>query len=111
MALLNCRECGAEISSDARQTKCKQCGALFPFECAVCAQPLRPPFPVFQDEKYLTDDNRPLCEKHYERLCPSCHKWFRADENPGYYLCHSCSTQRSHVEAAPTYTDDLDDFD
>lgn len=100
MALLHCRDCGADLKSDTRQTRCKQCGTLFPCACQVCDRPLRPPFPVYEDERYLTSADEPLCEEHYQRLCPSCHKWFQADENPGYFLCLNCSKQRSAAVTA-----------
>lgn len=91
MALLQCKECGTSIESGTRQTRCKNCGTLFPFACAVCDKPLRPPFSVFPDERFLTSDNKPLCEEHYQRQCPECSGWFRADENPGYFRCPSCN--------------------
>jgi hypothetical protein len=87
MALLKCRNCGAEISSDARVTRCKGCGTLFPFDCNVCGRSLRPPFPVYSDERYLTGMDEPLCPDHFQRQCPSCKTWFQADENPGYFMC------------------------
>lgn len=91
MALLQCKECGTSIDSGTRQTRCKNCGTLFPFACAVCDKPLRPPFSVYPDERFLTSDNRPLCEEHYQRQCPECNGWFRADENPGYFRCPACN--------------------
>jgi Zn finger protein HypA/HybF involved in hydrogenase expression len=91
MALLQCRECGQEIDSDTRQTRCQSCGALFPFTCAVCERPLRPPFPVYSDERYLTGENEPLCQQHFQRQCPRCAQWFQADLNPGFFLCPECS--------------------
>ena len=90
MALLKCRHCETEIDSNARKTRCPGCGQLFPFACAVCEAPLRPPFPVFDDERYINDDNEPLCPEHFQRQCPKCETWFAADENPGYFLCKSC---------------------
>jgi hypothetical protein len=90
MALLKCRNCGAEISSDARVTRCKGCGTLFPFDCTVCGRSLRPPFPVYSDERYLTGTDEPLCPDHFQRQCPSCKTWFQADENPGYFMCKMC---------------------
>ena len=94
MALLQCRDCGAEIDSDSRQTRCKQCGALFPFACVACGRSLRPPFPVYADERYLTPANEPLCSDHFQRQCPDCSKWFSADENPGFFRCLSCTEER-----------------
>ncbi len=67
MALLNCRECGQEIDSNTRQTRCRGCGALFPFACVVCERSLRPPFPVYSDERYLSDEDAPLCQQHFQR--------------------------------------------
>lgn len=99
MALLKCRNCGAEISSDARVTRCKGCGTLFPFACDVCGRSLRPPFPVYSDERYLNGTDRPLCPDHFQRQCPSCKTWFQADENPGYFMCKMCLEVR---EAAAT---------
>ena len=91
MAMLSCRHCGASINSDARLTQCRKCGALFPFVCKVCNKQLRPPFPVFEDERYLTLDDEPLCGEHFLRKCPDCGEWFRADENPGFFRCHKCA--------------------
>lgn len=90
MALLKCRHCETEIDSNARKTRCPGCGQLFPFACAVCEAPLRPPFPVFDDERYLNDGDEPLCPEHFQRQCPKCETWFAADENPGYFLCKTC---------------------
>lgn len=90
MALLKCRHCETEIDSNARKTRCPGCGQLFPFACAVCEAPLRPPFPVFDDERYLNDEEQPLCPEHFQRQCPKCETWFAADENPGYFLCKIC---------------------
>lgn len=90
MALLKCRNCAAEINSDARVTRCKGCGTLFPFECDVCGRSLRPPFPVYSDERYLDGTDRPLCSDHFQRQCPSCKTWFQADENAGYFMCKMC---------------------
>ncbi|MDQ3812544.1 MAG: hypothetical protein M3347_01180 [Armatimonadota bacterium] len=100
MLLLHCRVCGAEIDAQSRQLRCYQCGTLFPFACAVCSQPLRPPFPVYEDEKYLSENNEPLCQEHYLRQCPECKNWFRADENPGYFLCPACATAHAEAVAA-----------
>jgi predicted RNA-binding Zn-ribbon protein involved in translation (DUF1610 family) len=94
MVMLQCRKCGGEVSSDERSKKCKNCGELFPFECAVCARHLRPPVPDFPVERYFTEDNEPLCSDHYQRQCPECNKWFRADENPGYFMCLDCTKKR-----------------
>lgn len=90
MALLKCRHCETEIDSNARKTRCPGCGQLFPFACAVCEAPLRPPFPVFDDERYINDSDEPLCPEHFQRQCPKCESWFAADENPGYFLCKTC---------------------
>ena len=111
MAVLHCRECGAETKSDTRQTKCKQCGTLFPFACAVCERPLRPPFHVFPDERYLSQADEPLCENHYQRLCPSCQQWFQADENPGYYLCSNCSGKLNQKLLSGGASEDDEDDD
>jgi hypothetical protein len=109
MALLKCRNCGAEISSDARVTRCKGCGTLFPFDCSVCGRSLRPPFPVYSDERYLSGTDEPLCPDHFQRQCPSCKTWFQADENPGYFMCKMCLEVREaaavplvETVAAPT---------
>jgi hypothetical protein len=99
MALLKCRNCGAEISSDARVTRCKGCGTLFPFDCNVCGRSLRPPFPVYSDERYLTGTDEPLCPDHFQRQCPSCKTWFQADENPGYFMCKMCLEVREAAVA------------
>jgi len=95
MALLNCRECGQEIDSNTRQTRCRGCGALFPFACAVCERSLRPPFPVYSDERYLSDEDAPLCQQHFQRQCPECEKWFQADKNPGFFLCPECGIEKT----------------
>lgn len=94
MAFVHCRECGHEIKADTKQTRCEKCGSFFPFTCAVCDKYLRPPFDVYEDERYVTDDGQPLCQDHYQRQCPECKKWFQADENPGYFLCLACSKAR-----------------
>ena len=94
MAFVHCRECGHEIKADSKQTRCDKCGSFFPFTCAVCDKFLRPPFDVYEDERFVTDDGQPLCHDHYQRQCPECKKWFQADENPGYFLCLSCSKTR-----------------
>lgn len=93
MATLNCNSCGGDISSNARRVQCPHCGELFPFVCAHCDNKLRPAFPVFDDERYLTLDAPPLplCDDHYLRKCPDCDEWFSANENPGYFRCLSCS--------------------
>jgi hypothetical protein len=98
MALLKCRHCETEIDSNARKTRCPGCGQLFPFACAVCEAPLRPPFPVFDDERYLNDDEQPLCPEHFQRQCPKCESWFAADENPGYFLCKNCMMGNDEAE-------------
>lgn len=90
MALLKCRHCDTEIDSNARKTRCPGCGQLFPFACDVCDAPLRPPFHVFDDERYLNSEDVPLCQEHFQRQCPQCSSWFAANENPGYFLCKSC---------------------
>ena len=108
MALLQCRDCGAEIDSDSRQTRCKQCGALFPFACVACGRSLRPPFPVYADERYLTPTNEPLCSDHFQRQCPQCSKWFSADENPGFFLCHACGEERQkNPQSLPDWDDPI----
>ncbi len=94
MAFVHCRECGHEIKANSKQTRCDKCGSFFPFTCAVCDKFLRPPFDVYEDERYVTADNQPLCQDHYQRQCPECRKWFQADENPGYFLCLACSKER-----------------
>ena len=93
MATLKCNSCGGNISSSARRVQCPHCGELFPFACSQCDRKLRPPFSVFEDERYLSLDTPPLplCDEHYLRQCPDCEKWFGADENPGYFRCVSCA--------------------
>ena len=93
MATLKCNSCGGNVSSGARRVQCPHCGELFPFACCRCAHKLRPPFSVFDDERYLTRDEspQPLCDEHYLRKCPDCDHWFGADENPGYFRCRSCA--------------------
>ena len=102
MPLVHCRECGHEIKADTKQTRCDKCGTFFPFTCAVCEKFLRPPFAVYEDERYLTDEGQPLCQDHYQRQCPECHNWFQADENPGYFLCLSCAQARQHKTVVAT---------
>jgi Zn finger protein HypA/HybF involved in hydrogenase expression len=94
MAFVYCRECGHEIKAETKQTRCEKCGTFFPFTCAVCDKYLRPPFDVYEDERFVTEDGKPLCQEHYQRQCPECKKWFQADENPGYFLCLDCSKAR-----------------
>ncbi len=100
MALLKCRNCDEEINSDARVTRCKGCGTLFPLTCAVCERNLRPPFPVYSDERYLDGADNPLCPDHFERQCPSCKNWFQADENPGYFMCRTCLEVRESAASS-----------
>lgn len=99
MVMLKCRNCGADVASDEKARKCRSCNALFPFACAVCERKMRPPLPDFPVERYFNDSCEPLCENHYQRQCPECQKWFQADENPGFYLCQSC-TQRREAQVA-----------
>ncbi len=93
MAILQCRNCGGEVDSDTRRSQCRGCGALFPFQCAECGKKLRAPFPIFEDERFLTLEStpEPLCDEHFLRKCPDCENWFQADENPGYFRCASCA--------------------
>jgi len=114
-AALHCRHCGGEISSDSRRVQCAHCGALFPFACLVCSRNLRTPFPVFEDERYLTfpsgeDANgsvvepKPLCDEHFLRHCPDCLRWFHAHENPGFFRCGRCAEKHERAlleEALP----------
>ena len=100
MVKLSCRKCGSEVASDEKAKKCKNCGELFPFECAVCSKSIRPPIPDFPIERYFTEDNKPLCQDHYQRQCPECSRWFRADENPGFFLCTQCTAKREAENAA-----------
>ena len=103
--VLKCRNCGGDVVSNERARKCRHCSELFPFECAVCSRHLRPPLPDYPVERFFNDDGLPLCEDHYQRQCPECDKWFRADENPGFFLCTECTTRRDALEkqeAAPT---------
>lgn len=108
MAILQCRKCGANINSDARSTQCKKCGALFPFACAVCDRQLRAPFPVYEDERFLTLDDEPLCSEHFLRKCPDCDAWFRADENPGFFRCPACAAA---AKQGPSFTAPLEEYD
>ena len=103
MALLKCRHCQTVIDSNARKTRCHGCGQLFPFACAICDAPLRPPFPVFDDERYLNADNVPLCADHFQRQCPQCEQWFSAHDNPGYFLCRSCMDAPREIESEPAF--------
>lgn len=106
MATLHCQHCEASIESDARHTQCRHCGALFPFQCAVCARKLRGPFPIFDDERYLTLDEenlQPLCGEHFLRKCPDCSRWFGADENAGFFRCAHCSEKADQIRPAPEW--------
>ena len=100
MVKLKCRNCGSEVDSDEKARKCRHCNELFPFACAVCAKHLRPPIPEYPIERYYNENGEPLCAEHYQRECPECGKWFRADENPGFFLCPDCA-QRRETEGAP----------
>jgi hypothetical protein len=112
MATLHCRHCGGSINSDARRTQCRECGELFPFQCAVCERNLRSPFPIYDDERYLTLDRdpKPLCQEHFLRKCPDCSRWFHADENPGFFRCGHCAAKAPAMSPEPQW-DDGDDFD
>ncbi len=94
MVMLKCRNCGADVASDEKARKCRSCNTLFPFACAICERKMRPPLPDFPIERYFNDAAEPLCEDHYQRQCPECSRWFQADENPGFYLCHDCTERR-----------------
>lgn len=107
---LHCRHCGGEIESNSRRVQCAHCGALFPFACLVCARNLRSPFPVFDDERYLTFEAtdpqsgavveaKPLCQDHFLRHCPDCGRWFHAHENSGFFRCARCSAEKEQQEA------------
>ncbi len=108
-AQIHCRHCGGEIASNSRRVQCEHCGALFPFACLVCSRNLRTPFPVFDDERYLTfaqtDEHgataeaKPLCAEHFLRNCPDCSRWFHAHENPGFFRCLQCAHEQA--SAAP----------
>lgn len=103
MAILHCRSCGGDISSDARRSPCRSCGALFPFQCAVCERNLRTPFPVLEDERYLSLDKTtplPLCADHFLRKCPDCDSWFNADDNPGFFRCGPCAEKAQSLRPA-----------
>lgn len=100
MALLQCRHCGSEIDSDTRRSQCRECRALFPFACAVCERNLRSPFPIYDDERHLTNSEPPLplCEEHFLRKCPGCSNWFPNDENPGFFRCGSCAEKLQNAQ-------------
>lgn len=108
---LHCRHCGGEIPSDSRRVQCAHCGALFPFACLVCSRNLRTPFPVFDDERYLTFastdaatgatiEAKPLCAEHFLRHCPDCGRWFHAHENPGFFRCARCAEAKEKADMA-----------
>ena len=115
MVNLQCRHCGAEVASDEKARKCKNCGDLFPFVCAVCDKHLRPPIPDFPVERYFNDVGQPLCADHYQRQCPECNRWFRADENPGFFMCPDCTAKREAGAAAESSSkpdsDDENEFE
>lgn len=107
---LHCRHCGGEIESNSRRVQCAHCGALFPFNCLVCARNLRTPFPVFDDERYLTfevtdaesgavTEAKPLCQDHFLRHCPDCGRWFHAHENAGFFRCLQCAQAKEKRDA------------
>jgi hypothetical protein len=98
--VLKCRQCGSDVVSNEKARKCRNCSELFPFECAVCSKHLRPPLPDYPVERFFNDEGLPLCEEHYQRQCPECERWFRADENPGFFLCAECTTERDAREAS-----------
>lgn len=110
-AQIHCRHCGGEIASNSRRVQCEHCGALFPFACLVCSRNLRTPFPVFDDERYLTfaqtDEHganveaKPLCAEHFLRHCPDCSRWFHAHENPGFFRCPQCALEHERANSAP----------
>jgi hypothetical protein len=110
MVKLKCRSCGGEVDSDEKARKCRHCNELFPFACAVCDKHLRPPIPKYPIERYYNEFSEPLCAEHYQRECPECKRWFRADENPGFFLCIDCTQRR---EAGIVPNDDVadDDYD
>jgi Zn finger protein HypA/HybF involved in hydrogenase expression len=115
MAAINCRHCNGVMSSESRRSQCPHCGALFPFVCAVGGRNLRPPFPVFDDERHLTftsaeikskkielseraegfieKEPLPLSDEHHLRECPDCHVWFLASENPSNFRCPTCAAK------------------
>ena len=107
MATLQCRHCGSDIDSDARRAQCRECRALFSFECAICGRNLRPPFPVFSDERHLTagETPLPLCDDHFLRQCPDCETWFQNDENPGYFRCLACAEKAQNAPTHPEWSD------
>lgn len=126
---LHCRHCGGEIESNSRRVQCSHCGALFPFACLVCGRNLRSPFPVFDDERYLTFDStdaqtgahteaKPLCSDHFLRRCPDCERWFHAQENPGFFRCAACAVakdkrdalEEKELDAEPLVVDDTEVF-
>ncbi|BCM92776.1 hypothetical protein IAD21_04658 [Abditibacteriota bacterium] len=107
---LHCRHCGGEIESNSRRVQCAHCGALFPFACLICARNLRSPFPVYDDERYLTFETtdsesgavveaKPLCQDHFLRRCPDCGRWFHAHENPGFFRCGQCAAEKEKRDA------------
>lgn len=100
MAVVHCRECGHEMKADSKQARCDKCGSFFPFTCGICDKFLRPPFETYDDERYVNENSQPLCQEHYQRQCPECHKWFQADENPGYFLCLDCAKAREALAGA-----------
>lgn len=108
-AQIHCRHCGGEIASNSRRVQCEHCGALFPFACLVCSRNLRTPFPVLDDERFLTfaqtDEHgatveaKPLCSEHFLRHCPDCSRWFHAHENPGFFRCPRCAQEHERAAA------------
>ncbi len=112
MVKLKCRSCGGEVDSNEKARKCRHCNELLPLECAVCAKHMRPPIPEFPIERYYNDEGEPLCADHYQRECPECGQWFRADENPGFFLCPNCTKRHQTEGATDTHSvDGNDDYD
>lgn len=113
MTILHCRHCGGAIGSESKRVQCVHCGALFPFSCRVCNRNLRTPFPVYEDERYLTVEEinpengariepHPLCQDHFVRKCPDCGVWFHAHESEGFFRCANCAEEQRQKRLAKT---------
>lgn len=114
MALVQCGECSASISTDA--AACPKCGCRSPFRCAVCGRRLREGSsypratydlckpvvgPDDPDEKRLhpyglsSKEGLPLCENHGFTRCDKCGHVAPANEmrlvEKWRALCSTCS--------------------
>lgn len=76
MAILHCRKCQADISSES--TSCPKCKCNNPFACAVCSEPCGNLQPIGGSYPF-DQNNQPLCPKHARLICDRCGKPFQQD--------------------------------